>query len=65
LVNNLFQPQLQPMPVKEHNRIDKDVKLALMIAQKYLKYLPMSAMDQFERSGDRKEFEEAVKRLNL
>jgi len=45
-------------------KMEKDVKLALMIAQKYIKQLPSGAKHQFERSGDKREFEDALKRLN-
>ena len=46
-------------------RIEKDVKLALMIADKYIRNMPAAMKESFKKSGDQVEFEEALTRLKI
>jgi len=46
-------------------KLENDTKLALMIADKYLKQLPTGAMHTFEKSGDRKVFLDTLRKLKI
>lgn len=46
-------------------QMDSDVKLALMIANKYMRHLKFEAHKKYEESGDKDNFEEILKKLKI
>lgn len=63
------EEEVDEVPVKKvvlyKAKLENDTRLALMIADKYIKELPMGAKDKFEKSGDKKIFDDLLMRLKI